>query len=221
MANSISSSDTANWNNKLDQFIELDPLFSNSVAIGISTLDTANWNNHNNITQLDSTSISNMGFITKNSIQEDPFYLGQDTLGGIVFYLYKDGTGKQHGLVVNKSESNSIWQEPGSITGASRTEDGIYNSALLGTSPIGLTVQGLGPDWYLPSIDELGLIYYNRFLTNKALRAGGHTILATTAKYWSSTEHSGMVAFNFSFFSGSAEYSFKNQNLKVRGIKAF
>ena len=37
----------------------------------------------------------------------DNFYLGQDTLGGIVYYIYKDATGTQHGLVVNKNESTA------------------------------------------------------------------------------------------------------------------
>ena len=58
-------------------------------------------------TQLDSTDIATMGFITSaGSGSTDKFYLGQDTLGGIVYYIYKDATGTQHGLIVNKNESS-------------------------------------------------------------------------------------------------------------------
>ena len=45
LANSISPSDTAYWNNKLDSYTETDPVFNASVAKGISSTDTAYWNN--------------------------------------------------------------------------------------------------------------------------------------------------------------------------------
>jgi len=45
LANSISPSDTASWNNKLDSYTETDPIFNVSVAKGISSSDTTSWNN--------------------------------------------------------------------------------------------------------------------------------------------------------------------------------
>jgi uncharacterized protein (TIGR02145 family) len=45
VASSISASDTASWNNKLDSFSEVDPIFAASVASSISASDTASWNN--------------------------------------------------------------------------------------------------------------------------------------------------------------------------------
>lgn len=223
LANFLTATDTVYWNSKLDNYIETDPLFVASVANGITATDTAHWNNHliDTDTQLDSASIANMGFITEKQIRRDSFYLGQDTLGGIVFYLYKDSYGNQHGLIVSKSESQAIWQAFGTSTGANRTEDGEFNTTLLVGSPARSAIQGLGQDWYLPSIDELGILYYNRFLANKALRAGGYPLLSNTANYWSSTEYSSDVAFNFRFFNGNANYSFKNASLLVRGVRAF
>ena len=169
----------------------------------------------------DSTAIANMGFTAgSGSSSADNFYLGQDTLGGIVYYIYKDATGTQHGLIVNKTESTAVWQASGTLTNANRTEDGAYNTSLMTNSAAANYVTGLGTGWYLPSIDELGLLYYNRFTTNKALRAGGFTLL-NTAGYWSSTEYLTTYAFSFGFFNGDADGSFKDSTLSVRAVRAF
>lgn len=148
------------------------------------------------------------------------FYLGQDTLGGIVYYIYKDATGTQHGLIVNKTESTAQWQASGTLTNANRTEDGAYNTSLMTSSAAATYVTGLGAGWYLPSIDELELLYYNRFTTNKALRTGGFTLLSA-AVYWSSTEYNTTSAYTFGANGGYAEYLSKNNTFTVRAVRAF
>jgi len=45
LASGITTIDTANWNNKLDSYTEVDPSFNSSVAAGITSVDTTNWNN--------------------------------------------------------------------------------------------------------------------------------------------------------------------------------
>ena len=150
----------------------------------------------------------------------DKFYLGQDTLGGIVYYIYKDATGTQHGLIVNKTESTKVWQAAGTLTNADRTEDGANNTALMTSSAAATYVTSLGAGWYLPSIDELGLLYYNRFSANKALRAGGFTLLSKTAYYWSSTEFNSTYAYDFSFANGGVNNAKANTN-SVRAVRAF
>lgn len=173
-------------------------------------------------TQLDSTDIATMGFITSaGSGSTDKFYLGQDTLGGIVYYIYKDATGTQHGLIVNKNESTEQWQATGTLTNADRTEDGAYNTTQMTSSAAAIYVTSLGVDWYLPSIDELVLLYYNRFSANKALRAGGNTLLSSTGTYWSSTEYTTTDAFLFRFNNGHAGTYLKNGTLSVRAVRAF
>ncbi len=219
-ASGINNTDTIYWNNKLDSFVETDPHFTSSLAAGITAMDTANWNNIDTDTQLDSTDIANMGFVT-SGLTVESYYLGQDTLGGIVFYIYKDGSGNQHGLIVSKTENTATWQEPGTLTGASRTEDGTFNTALMSLSPAANFVLALGPEWYIPSLDELSLLFQNRYICNKALRTGGSTLISATAQYWSSTEYSANVAFYFSFFNGTSNYNFKNTSLSIRGIKSF
>ncbi len=156
-----------------------------------------------------------------NYTEADQFYLGQDTLGGIVYYIYKDATGTQHGLIVNKNESTAVWQASGTLTNADRTEDGAYNTALMTSSAATTYVTGLGASWYLPSIDELGLLYYNRFSANRALRTGGFTLLSDTADYWSSTEYETASAYTFSFFQGRVNYSGKSFPGSVRAVRAF
>jgi len=232
-------------------YTETDPVFGASIANGITTLDTANWNNHtidtdthidstgiatlgfvagthtiDTDTQLDSTDIANMGYVAgAGSSFTDNFYLGQDTLGGIVYYIYKDATGTQHGLIVNKNEIYATWQiPPGTLTNADRTDDGLYNTTQMTDtdSDPEIYVTGLGTGWYLPSIDELALLYYNRFLANKALRTGDFTLLSATTSYWSSTEESTYLAYSFSFETGTASATIaKNAAFLVRAVRAF
>ena len=151
---------------------------------------------------------------------KEKFYMGQDTLGGIVYYLYKDAAGTQHGLIVNKNESSEIWQVTATTTGADRTDDGAYNTSLMTNSNAAAYVTGLGTGWYLPSIDELNILYYNRFTANKALRAGGYTLISTTSN-WSSTEYTEPRALGINFGTGASSSSPKSSAMIVRAIRAF
>ena len=148
-------------------------------------------------------------------------YLGQEKDGGIIYYLYTDSDGNQHGLIVSKTESTAQWQATRTSTNADRTEDGAYNTNLMTNSPAADYVTSLGTGWYLPSIDELALLYYNRFHANKALRAGNHTLLSTTASYWSSTEYSTPSAYYFKFNFGYANSNGKTNTYSVRAVRAF
>jgi hypothetical protein len=150
-----------------------------------------------------------------------PFHLGKDTLGGIVYYIYFGSDGNQHGLIVNKTESTAAWQAIGTLTNANRTEDGAFNTALMTSSAAATYVTGLGAGWYLPSIDELNLLFNNRFSSNKALRAGGFTLLSNTAVYWSSTENGTTNAVNFNFYNTPTTNYNKNIARSVRAVRAF
>lgn len=153
------------------------------------------------------------------------FYLGQDTLGGIVFYIYIGSDGNQHGLIVNKNESTAQWQSSGTTTNATRSWDGAYNTGLMTSSPAANYVNGLTDggftDWYLPSIDELSILWHNRFHVNNALNAGGFTLLSNTAFYWSSTEDDAAGAFYFYVGNGYTFSGNKTNTLSVRAVRAF
>lgn len=150
-------------------------------------------------------------------------YLGEPFLGGIIFYLYKGSDSIEHGLIVALTESGSVsWQTSPTLVNADRTEDGVYNTALMTGSPAKTYITSLGAGWYLPSIDELGLLFYNRYSTQKGLRAGGSTLLSKTAVYWSSTEYNATNAYYFGFSNGYANNGVKTSSAStVRGVRAF
>ena len=149
-------------------------------------------------------------------------YLGEAFNGGIIYYLYKGSDGLEHGLIVALTESTAAWQTSGSLVNANRTEDGAYNTNLMTNSPAKTYIQTLGAGWYLPSIDELNLLYYNRYSAQKGLRAGANTLLSSTAYYWSSNEYDGGSAYTFFFLNGYANYNEGKPNIKsVRGVRAF
>ena len=148
-------------------------------------------------------------------------YLGEAFNGGIIYYLYKGSDGLEHGLIVALSESIAAWQTTGTLVNANRTEEGAYNTNLMTGSPAATYIASLGAGWYLPSVDELGLLYYNRYSAQKGLRAGGNTLLSSTAWYWSSNEYSAIRSQLFSFLYAYAGYDYKYLTATVRGVRAF
>ena len=148
-------------------------------------------------------------------------YLGEAFNGGIIFHLYKGSDGLEHGLIVALTESTAAWQSTGTLVNANRTEDGAYNTTLMTGSPAATYIATLGVGWYLPSIDELGLLYYNRYSAQKGLRTGGNTLLSNTALFWSSTEYLATYAYFFYFDGGYANYLNKTNTNAVRGVRAF
>ena len=108
-------------------------------------------------------------------------YLGEDFGGGIIFNIYKGSDGKEHGLIVAKTETLVIWNNTDTILGANSTFDGVYNTAKMGAggnSPAFNYVTSLGQGWYIPAIDELVILYQSRFYVNKALKAGSHLLVS-------------------------------------------
>ena len=203
------------------EITETDPVFGASVASGITETDTTNWNNKQD-QLVAGTNITIVGnTISATGGSSNDFYLGQDTLGGIVFYIYLDVNGVQRGLIVSKTETTDQWQSTTSKTNANRTEDGEYNTGLMTNSPAKTWVTGLGADWYLPSIDELSLLWHNRFHVNKTARAIGSTLLSNSAYYWSSTESNASIAFFFDFYYGYAYNGSKTSTYYVRAVRAF
>ena len=153
------------------------------------------------------------------------FYIGQDTLGGIVFYIYFDQNGDQHGLIVNKNESSAQWQTNGTTTNANRSWDGVFNTSLMTGSPASTYVNALTDggftDWYLPSVDEISLLWHNRFHVNKTLSTFNFTLLSFS-DYWTSTEFDDSNAMIFSFLKGGMPLlNNKTSNLSVRAIRSF
>ena len=164
-------------------------------------------------------------------------YIGEEYLGGVVFHLWKDNAGTEHGLVVNLN-NQSTSQAWSNVTGteigstAQSSWDGLSNSNAIrnqsghssSAAKLCHDLNGGGtPGWYLPSIDELSLLWHNRFNVNKTLSGlgGAARVLSTAAVFWSSSEYLAPYAWNFTFNSGSANYSLKSNPIYVRAVRAF
>lgn len=153
---------------------------------------------------------------------DSPWYLGKDTLDGIVFYIYLGADGQEHGLIVSKTESSEIWQNTGTDTGADRSWDGDYNTDQMTDSPVkNYIATNFSSEWYLPSTDEWNILWGTRFHVNKAMFDGGHTLISSTSTYWTSTETSttqaGIILMNNGSFGGGA----KTGSRPTRAIRAF
>ena len=165
-------------------------------------------------------------FQTNNILQMLDYYQG-----GRIVYIFQPGengyiAGQTHGLISAKVDQ-SIGAEFGchgttligadgtSIgNGAQNTIDIISGCSTLGTAArlcSNLVLSGYS-DWYLPSRDELDLLYLNR------VAIGGFT----NDDYWSSTEDSANSAWCQKFISGfkTLNSKFDNTN-RVRAIRTF
>jgi hypothetical protein len=79
-----------------------------------------------------------------------------------------------------------------------------------------LTLNGYH-DWYLPSRNELNMLYINRYAIGNFITYGGLNALG----YWSSTESDSFSAWD-QFFSDGAQYGvMKNKAGYVRAIRSF
>lgn len=151
--------------------------------------------------------------------------IGQNYAGGVVFFV--DSTGK-HGLVAARnnlgaslqwSNGNDIVTHAQGIAVGSGREN---TSAIVYSQGPGsyaasvcdkLIISGYN-DWYLPSKDELHLLY-----TAKA--EGWISAGLDNAFYWSSTEASESGAWSQSFSNGANSSTAKNGGYSVRAIRSF
>jgi hypothetical protein len=154
--------------------------------------------------------------------------------GGVIFHRYKDG-GQERYLVVDIDDLNGgVGIEWSNITdqlaGADSTWDGLSNSnSIVGqsghTSSAALlcsgSTNGGKSDWYLPAIDELSLLWQNRFNVNKTLSTIGGATEILYNNYWSSSEYDEFFSFNFIFTLGDSNLDYKDDSSMVRAVRAF
>jgi hypothetical protein len=195
---------------------EIDPVFNSSVSSGITEIDTAYWNNKQD------ELIEGPGiYINSNTISTGPFYFGQDTLGGIVYHIYIGSDGRQHGLLVSKTEGVVTWGD--NISVENSYSDGAYNTELM-SAQAGTArnwVEVLGEGWFVPSFDEFNLLWNNRFHVNNSTASGLTQIASNPNLYWCSTVNPASIPYAFQSYQGyPSPTSISNSNL-IRGVKAF
>jgi hypothetical protein len=153
--------------------------------------------------------------------------IGQTYQGGIIFYLDASGC---HGLIAapsDQSTSAAWWNGSHIDTRAygSGLFEGKYNTRIINYSQGGATSAAAicanygDGKWYLPSIEELNLMYENIGEGN-ALGLGNIGGFGN-AFYWSSTEIGSNGAWRQYFYNGPQDTIFKNGTCYVRAVRAF
>ena len=162
-------------------------------------------------------------------------YIGEQFGGGVIFHLFKDAQGVEHGLIVDKTDlsTSQVWSNiQTTLIGPSAQSnfDGLNNStAIVGQS--GHTnsaaalclnsTNGGQSDWYLPSIQELNMLWNNYYTVARSIsQIAGATQLGSNV-YWSSSEYNASNALSFGFSSGYANIYIKNYTYYVRAVRAF
>jgi hypothetical protein len=159
--------------------------------------------------------------------------IGDFKYGGIIFYI--DDTEK-HGLVcaVTDQSTSAPWGCYGAITGANGTEVGTGAQNTIDIETI-CTTEGTAADlcanltlntfsdWFLPSKDELNLMYLNKVVINAT--ATENSGVAFNGWYWSSSEdaesNANIAAYIQYFENGNSGVFDKSNPDRVRSVRAF
>jgi hypothetical protein len=231
-------------------------------AVQSGSMTTIDWSNDNYYLKVDMDAIGGTNFLTMGTTQllSVPYalhaktaesivgggaggggfthYIGEEFGGGVVFHLWKDALGVEHGLIVDKTDLSTAqaWSNIDvTLIGSSAQSnwDGLSNSNAI-VSQAGHTssaasiclnsTNGGQSDWYLPSIQELNLLWNNYYNAARSLTQISGATQLQYAYYWSSTElgsdFAGLIDFNFA--NGTTGNVFnKFLNYYVRAVRAF
>lgn len=154
--------------------------------------------------------------------------IGSSYGGGKIFYILQPGDpgyveGQTKGLIAapNDQSSGAQWGCYGTFVGGTSAllGSGFSNSSIVsaacGTGTAARIcadlVLGGYSDWYLPSLNEMNLLYSNRTIV------GGFS----TGRYWTSSEDAALGSWNFYFNLGLSYSDSKFGISNVRAIRSF
>lgn len=128
----------------------------------------------------------------RDGVYEVGYYYNRDGKQGVVFEVKNGG---RNGKIISLEE-------------VEKTYDGAQSWC-----------RGKGDGWYLPSKDELLVVYSNKSLINKTLIGKGEKKL--NGYYWTSTEYDGDRAWGVFMNCGDTRNYSKNYDGYVRAVSAF
>ena len=162
-------------------------------------------------------------------------FIGEPYGGGVVFDVWKDTLGVEHGLVVDATDLSAAyaWSNvTATLIGASAQSvwDGLSNSnavmAQAGHSSSAAllcynSTNGGQSDWYLPSIQELNKIWANYVDVGRTLSQISGATQFAAERYWSSTEYSTTSIFYFHYLTAVITNDSKGRIFHVRAVRAY
>jgi hypothetical protein len=232
--------------NTVSKINETDPVFSNSQAANITESDILKLENISGINtgDQDLSSFATQGALedTASAIRSNiPYYsVGDFAQGGIVFWV--DET-RQHGLVCAKEDqSAAVRWNAGTIGNTHAKGDGPFsgeaNTVIIIAAQVAIgddgstyaaricnefkTTEGeiTYGDWYLPSKEELYLLFQNKATIDASATTNGGAEFSTD-RYWSSSENSNYDAWSLGFGNGVQSINGKSATRRVRAVRAF
>jgi hypothetical protein len=151
-------------------------------------------------------------------------YIGMQYKGGILFYLNPNKVGGGLIVISDDLSASYVWGCVGvNVSGATNTGvgSGLANTEAIVNSCSGQSaaklcddlVYGTYSDWYLPSMDELGIMYNNIKVTDLEKFSSGY--------YWSSNQKDANTAYRYGFLGGNDGEVDKSTKHYVRAIRKF
>ena len=161
-------------------------------------------------------------------------YVGELYGGGVVFYVYENGT---HGLIASFDDldggSGAAWGPNYTDTDSESWWDGATNmTTAVANGPAGTDAVKLCDDyssdgftdWHLPSIGGLKALEDAAYVLFKVLDSDGDASTNApdyASRYWSSTTNGNLDAYAFAFIKTHTEIQTRTNLYKVRAVRSF
>ena len=128
----------------------------------------------------------------RDGVYEVGYYYNRDGKQGVVFEVKNSG---RSGKIISLDETKDSWDDAKSWC------------------------RDKGDGWYLPSMDELLVVYSNKSLVNKTLADKGEEL--KSPMYWTSTVYNEFCAWGVDMGNGLTSRNRKRYDFYVRAVSAF
>jgi len=153
--------------------------------------------------------------------------------GGVVYAVYKDANGDEHGLIVSlvNNSTGAAWSNiTNTLVGTTSWNGAANTTAIIGQ--VGHTsgaakicndyTGGSQTDWFLPAISQLDMLWTNLYVVNQTLTATGGAELMIANFYLSSSEYDSANVRLQNFLDGDWSFAGKSStSYPVRCVRVF